>query len=222
MFLLFNLMSRFVIAFLPRSKHLLISWLQSPSSVILVLSVSHSVVSNSLQPHGLWPARLLCPWDSPDKNTGVDCHSLLQRIFLIQGSNSSLLHCRQILYCLRHRENKVCYCFHCFPHLFAGVKYLVEQQEKFWVYLCTHTHTHTHTQKVSHSVMSNTLQPHGLWPTRLLCPWKTPVKNPGVGCHPLFQGIFLTQGSNPALLHCRQILYHLSHKGSPYLFMHIP
>ena len=41
-------------------------------------------------------------------------------------------------------------------------------------------------------------------------------KNTGVGCHPL-QGIFLTQGSNPGLPHCRWILYHLSHQGSPLL-----
>ena len=40
-------------------------------------------------------------------------------------------------------------------------------------------------------------------------------KNTGVGSHSLFQGIFPTQGSNPCLLHCRQILYHLRHKGSP-------
>ena len=39
-----------------------------------------------------------CPWDSPDKNTGVDCHSLPQRIFPTQGSNPGLLHCRRILY----------------------------------------------------------------------------------------------------------------------------
>jgi len=51
-----------------------------------------SVVSNSLQPHGLQPTRLLCPWDSPGKNTGVGCHFLLQRIFLSQGSNPYLLH----------------------------------------------------------------------------------------------------------------------------------
>ena len=37
-------------------------------------------------------------------------------------------------------------------------------------------------------------------------------KNTGVGCHPLHQGIFPTKGSNPGLLHCRQILYHLSHQ----------
>ena len=39
----------------------------------------------------------------------------------------------------------------------------------------------------------------------------SPGKNTGVGCHALLQGIFLTQGSNPGLLHCRQILYYLSH-----------
>ena len=37
-----------------------------------------SVVSDSLRPHGLQPTRLLCPWDSPGKNTGVGCHFLLQ------------------------------------------------------------------------------------------------------------------------------------------------
>ena len=42
------------------------------------VSVSCSIVWNSLQPHGLQPARLLCPWDSPGKNTGVGCHFLLQ------------------------------------------------------------------------------------------------------------------------------------------------
>ena len=42
-------------------------------------------------------------------------------------------------------------------------------------------------------------------------------KNTGVGCHALLQGIFLTQGSNPGLPHCRWIPYHLSHQGSPLL-----
>ena len=45
-------------------------------------SVSGSVVSNTFQPHGLYPVRLLCPWNSPVKNTGVGSHSLLQGIFL--------------------------------------------------------------------------------------------------------------------------------------------
>ena len=40
-----------------------------------------------MRPHGLHPARLLCPWDSPDRNTGVDCHAFLQGTFLTQESN---------------------------------------------------------------------------------------------------------------------------------------
>ena len=53
--------------------------------------VSHSVMADSLRPHRLQPARLLCPWDSPGKNTGVGCHALLQGIF------PGLPHCRQSL-----------------------------------------------------------------------------------------------------------------------------
>ena len=49
--------------------------------------------------------------------------------------------------------------------------------------------------------------------TRLLCPWDLLGKSTGVGCHFLLQGIFLTQGSNPGLPHCRQTLYHQSHQG---------
>ena len=47
--------------------------------------VSCLVVFNSLQPHGIQPARLLCPWSSPGKNTGVGCHLLLQIITLFQN-----------------------------------------------------------------------------------------------------------------------------------------
>ena len=55
-------------------------------------------------PMDLQPAKLLCPWDSPGKNTGVGYHSLLQGIFLTQEWNLGLLLCRQILYSLSHRE----------------------------------------------------------------------------------------------------------------------
>ena len=60
---------------------------------------SHSVVSNSLRPHGLYS-----PWNSPGQTSGVGSLSLLQGIFLTQESNWGLLHCRQILYQLSHRE----------------------------------------------------------------------------------------------------------------------
>ena len=67
--------------------------------------------------------------------------------------------------------------------------------------------------KWSPSVMSDSLWPHE--PTRLLHPWDFPGKSTWMGCHFLLQGIFLTQGSNPDLPHCRQTLYHLSYQGSP-------
>ena len=70
-------------------------------------------------------------------------------------------------------------------------------------------------ESVSQSVVSNSLWPQGLYPTRLLCPWDSPGKNAGVGCHFFPQGIFLTQGLKLDLLHCRQILYNLSHQGIP-------
>ena len=46
----------------------------------------------------------------------------------------------------------------------------------------------------------------------------SPGKNTGVDCHTLLQGIFPTQESNPGLLHCRRILYHLSHQGRSFFF----
>ena len=56
-----------------------------------VCTRTHSVVFNPLRLHGLWPARLLHPWNFPGKNTGVGCHFLLQRIFPTQGFNPCLL-----------------------------------------------------------------------------------------------------------------------------------
>ena len=105
MSLLFNMLSRLVITFLPRGKRLLISWLQSPSAVILespeIKSLTvwrsykpgscgwsfsriccccqiTSVLSDPVRPRRREPTRLPCPWDSPGKNTGVGCHFLPQ------------------------------------------------------------------------------------------------------------------------------------------------
>ena len=61
-------------------------------------SESCSVVSNSLWPHGLYS-----PWNSPGQNTGVSSLSFLQGISPTQGSNPGLLHCRWILFQLRHQ-----------------------------------------------------------------------------------------------------------------------
>ena len=59
------------------------------------------------------------------------------------------------------------------------------------------------------------LQLHGLQTARLLCPYNFPGNNPGVGCNFLLQGIFLTLGSNPHLLHWQADSLPLSHLGSP-------
>ena len=66
------------------------------------------------------------------------------------------------------------------------------------------------SESESRSVMSDSLQLHGLH-----SPWNSPGQNTGVGSLSLLQGIFPTQGLNPGLPHCRQILYQLSQKGSP-------
>ena len=66
------------------------------------------------------------------------------------------------------------------------------------------------SESESHSVVSDSLQPHGLY-----SPWNSPGQNTRVGSLSLLQWIFPTQGSNPGLPHCRRILYQLSHEGSP-------
>ena len=75
-----------------------------------------------------------------------------------------------------------------------------------WIFLAANTRSVSE----SRSVVSNSLQPHGLY-----SPCNSPGQNTGVGSLSLLQGIFPTQGSNPGLPHCRQILCQLSHKESP-------
>ena len=128
-----------------------------------------------MTPYG--PARLLCPWDSPGKNTGVGCHFLLQRIFPTQGSNPCLLR-------LLHWQ--------------AGSLPLVPPGKPRPISECE-----------SHSVVANSLQSY-----RLYHPWNSPGQNTGVGSCSLRQGDLPNPGSEPGLLHCRRILYQLSHQGS--------
>ena len=134
----------------------------------------------------------------------------------------SLTKCRKI--------DNVSYKFlmHCLPLITIRRKGI--QQENLPPNTHTHTHTHTHTCICVHtvfllslcvySVVSNSLQPHGLYPTRFFCPWNFPGKNTGAGCHFLLQGIFLTQGSNSCLLrflHWQADSLLLCHLGSPFL-----
>ena len=87
-------------------------------------SESPSVTSNSLWPHGLQPARLLCPWDSPGKNTWVDCHALLQGIFPSHRSNPNLL-----VFCL---GRGVLYYWH---HL--GSLQTQYPKASYWLFVCS-------------------------------------------------------------------------------------
>ena len=106
-------------------------------------------------------------------------------IFPIQGSNPGLQHCRQTLYQLSHK----------------GSPRMME-----WV-ACPFSRGSSHPgiKPRSPALQADSLpvEPQGK------------PKNTGVGSLSLLQGIFPTQGSNPGLPHCGQILYQLSHKGSP-------
>ena len=80
----------------------------------------------------------------------------------------------------------------------------------FYFFYPKHLQINTLQISKSHSVVSDSLPLHGL-----ASPQNSPSQNIGVGSLSLLQGTFPTQGSNPGLLHCGQILYQLSHKGSP-------
>ena len=64
----------------------------SELSILMTMMYSTSQLCLTLWPHGLYPARFLCPWNSPAKNTGVGCHSYSRRFFPTQWSNLCLLH----------------------------------------------------------------------------------------------------------------------------------
>ena len=123
-------------------------------------------MSNSLRPHGLYPARLLCPCDSPGKNTGVGCHFLLQKIFPTQGSDPRLLHLwhwqagslalaesmyfggSKIVFSLNFIQNSALFlCFlileiltHCTFHFWRNL----QLRDLHIPFILTHTHGHTH------------------------------------------------------------------------------
>ena len=87
-----------------------------------------------------------------------------------------------------------------------GLRYLMG----LWMWACASV--------LSCLVVSHSLWPHRLQPTRLLCPWDSPGENTGVRCHALLQGIFPTQGSNPHLLHLQPLQADSlppNHLGSP-------
>ena len=82
----------------------------------------------------------------------------------------------------------------CPPHIYSTCTNIHTTNTHAHTYKHTHaykiTHKYTHTSVQFSSVASDFLQPHGLLPARLLCPWDSPGKNTGVGSHSLLQGIF--------------------------------
>ena len=99
---------------------------------------------------------------------------------------------RQILKHWTSREVLPPFLYQNFSHPIPSVSMVLSPP-----YLVNPSIPHVHLCMTACSVMSNSLQSHGLQPTRLLCPQDFPGKNTGVGCHFLLQDIFLTQASNP-------------------------
>ena len=170
--------------------------------------VSCSVLSGSLRPCGLQPARLLCPWDSSGKNTRVGCHSLLQEIFPTQGSKLGLLHCRQILSEPPNSHQlstiyieSIVYMLLLLLNRFSRVRLCVTPQtaahqaplslgfsrQEHWSGLPVPSPMNESEIESEATVLSDSLRPYGLRPTRLLRPWDCPGKSSGVGCHCLLQ-----------------------------------
>ena len=139
-------------------------------------ALSLSVMSYSLQPHGLWPIRIIYPLSFLGKNTGVDCHFLLQTIFPTQGLNSHLLHL------LHWQVDSLSL------HNLGSPNESQKREQCVCVCVCVY------------SVVSDSLWPPRLWPTRLFSPWDFPGKNTGVGCHFLLQEVFRIQRLNSHLL----------------------
>ena len=184
-------------------------------------------MSDSVRPQRRQPTRLPRPWDSPGKNTGVGCHILLQCMKVksesevaqscptlcdpIDGSPPGspipgIIQARmQIITTMRYHLTRV---------RMAIIKKTrnskcredVKKRES----LGTVGETVNWCERESRSLVSDSLRPHGLY-----SPWNSSGQNTGVGSLSLLQGIFPTQGSNPGLPLCRQILYQLSHKKSP-------
>ena len=158
----------------------------------MCVCVSHSVGFDSLQPYALWPTRLLCPWNSLDKNTGVGSLPLLQGIFLTQGLNLGLLHCAKSLQSCPTLCNPRDGSPPGFP-----IPGILQARTLEWVAI---SFSSAWKWKVKAKSLSH------LWLSNLM-----DCSPPGSSVHGIFQAKVVEWG--------RQILYHLSHQGSPCVFL---
>ena len=85
-----------------------------------------------------------------------------------------------------------------------------------WIHRIWHIHTRGCCAVLNQLLCPTLCNPMGCSPPDSSVHGDSPGKSTGVGCHALLQEVFPTQGSNPGLLPCRWILYHLSHQGSLY------
>ena len=174
-------------------------------------------MSDSVWPHRRQPTRLLCPWDSPGKNTGVSCRCLLQCRKVKSESEVAQS-------CPTHHHPMDWTTAHQAP-LPMGFS-----RQECWsgVPLSSLSHLVRRRQNlVFWNFNINILQIRGTWvplsSTRLLFATTLGRKSWAVlkqlvmfmGCHSLLMGIIPTQGLNLGLLHCRAILNHLGHHRRP-------
>ena len=115
--------------------------------------------------------------------------------------------------CNELSRNFICVCLYILPNTACLCLGFISSFIIFFSTCSCIVRKESENESVSPLVLSSFLQSYELQLFRLLCPWSYAGKNTGVGSHFLLQGIFLTQGSNPDLPHCRQILYWLSHQG---------
>ena len=153
-----------------------------PASPVLQVKWSES---RSAMFDSLWLPGQYSPWNSPGKNTGVDCLSLLQGIFPTQGSNLGLPHCGQFLYQLSHkgttrptiaqiqaRRAETWYTIN-LPQSRYSIEYVIKWNIVHRPKKANGINTEMATVQFSCSVVSNSLQPQGLQHTKL--PWPLPT-----------------------------------------------
>ena len=133
-------------------------WTHVPQSL-------HSL--QQVRPHRQQPTKLLRPWDSPGKNTGVGCHFLLQ-CMKVKGESEVAQSCPTL-------SDPI----DCSPPG-SSIPGILQARTLEWVAI---SFSNAWKWKWSRSVVSDSSRSHGLQPTRLLCPWDFPGKSNGVGYH---------------------------------------